>query len=224
MSTALSVGAYTKWAVAPTGSSTYTRFPKTTCNLAKHATLAIPEMTTGTRARPQELNRESPYTISGDIGFNATPALLAYFLPLISGDTGSPWINTDPAGGLGPTFKVAMNKQGQMHSWSGLVVDRAVFSFAKGELCSVMLSIEGIDEQIGGSADLTSSALNALSVSLSPPYIFHDAALTVGGTSYAFTNCTVVIDNHTEKNQFFGGSRTRASLPWMDLSDRKSVV
>lgn len=217
MSSAASMGVYTKIALAATGSSSWSRFPKLSCSVAKRGGLVIPDMTTGKRARPVEINRSAPYTVGGDLSFNCTPALLNYTLPYLTGDPSSPFVNQEPAGALLPTFQLAMDKGGQMHSYSGLAVDRGVFSFNRGELLSCALSLEGIDEAVGGSSALSLSALNALSPSLSAPYIFYDAVVTVGGTSYAFMGGTFSIDNMLDKNQFYGGSQVRSSLPSTDL-------
>jgi hypothetical protein len=217
MSSVASISTFTTFALAATGSTTFSRFPKSSCSIGRRGSLMVPDMSTGNRARPVELNRDAAYTVGGDISLNATPANLLYLLPYLTGDATSPFINGDPSGGLLPTFQVAIDKIAQAHSYSGLTVDRLSMSFTRGGFIDTVYSCEGIDEAIGVSAARSQAQLAALSTSLSPPFVFHDCVVTVGGSSYSFAQANLTIDNMLEKNQFFGGSQVRASLPTTDL-------
>lgn len=217
MSSTASISTYTKFALAATGSSTFTRFPKSSCNVSKRSQIMVPDMSTGNRARPIELNREAAFSIGGQISLQATPANLNYLLPYLSGDLTSPYANTEPTDGLLPTFQIAIDKLAQAHSYSGCTVDRLTATFNRGDFINLSFDIEGINEAVGGSAARTQAQLAALSPSLSPPFVFYDAVVTVGGVSYSFASAVLVIDNVLEKNQWFGGSQVRASLPTTDL-------
>jgi len=217
MSSVASISTYSLFALAATGSGTWTRFPKSTCSVGRRGSIMVPDMTTGNRARPIELNRDAAYTVGGDIQMQATPANLLYLLPYLSGDATSPFVNAEPSGGLLSTFQIAIDKGGQEHSYYGCVIDRATFSFNRGDFIQSTWSVEGIYETVGGSAARTRAQLAALSVSLSPPFVFYDAMVTVDAVGYSFAQASLTIDNVLEKNQFFGGSQVRASLPTTDL-------
>jgi len=217
MSSAANISTYSIFALAATGSSTFSRFPKSSCSIGKRGSIAVPDMSTGNRARPIEINRAAPYSVGGDISLQATPAFLTYMLPYITGDSSSPYTNQEPSGGLLSTFQVAMDKGAQAHSYSGCVVDRFSLNFSRGDFVQLVLGVEGIDEAVGVSAARSQAQLAALTPSYSPPFMFHDATVTIGGTSYSFAGGSLSIDNVLEKNQFFGGSSVRASLPTTDL-------
>lgn len=217
MSSAASITTYQRVAFRANGSGSWSCFPRVGFDVSKKGGIIVPDVTTGVRSRLAEHNRDAPYAVNGPIVLPWTPAIASFFLPYITGDASSPYTNQEPSGGLLPLFESAVNRISQVHNPTSCVVSRATWSFQRGQVVNVAMDIEALDEAIDSGSSINAAAINALSISLSPPYIFSDCVLTIGGTTYPISGGSITFDNVIEAGRWLSGSLIRDSLPSTDL-------
>lgn len=217
MSSAASITTYQRVAFRANGSGSWSCFPRVGFDVSKKGGIIVPDVTTGVRARLAEHNRDAPYAVNGSIVLPWTPAIAAFFLPYITGDASSPYTNQEPSGGLLPLFEAAVNRIAQVHNPTSCVVSRATMTFQRGQVVQMALDVEALDEAIDAGSSINAAAINALTISLSPPYIFSDCVITVGGTTYPVSGGSITFDNVIEAGRWLSGSLTRDSLPSTDL-------
>ena len=111
-----------------------------------------------------------------------------------------------------PTFYTGIDKGAAQYLYTGCKTSNCVFSGSTGNPLALQWGIEALTETPG-----TISGLTALSLSTATPYMFHDAVLTIGGTSYEFRECSVSIDHHLILDRFMN-SQSRTELPETDRS------
>lgn len=154
----------------------------------------------GTRSHASERVRRGLRQTGGSLLFNPTPAELDILLPWILGGTKSG--NTIPLAESLTALYARTGRDGTFHLYDGLKVSSASFSASEGGLLQVAVQVVGIDE--------ASSSAPAGSITDAAPYIFYDAAATVGGSSYSFRSCGVSIDNGLETR--YNNSVTPSSI------------
>ena len=98
---------------------------------------------------------------------------------------------------------------GNLHTYSGVAVEKAVIRAEQGGLMFVELDLIGQDETISGSfPSLAIDAANA-------PFVFMDAVVTVSGTTVTPRSFSWTIDNKIDKERFFN-SQTLTALNKQD--------
>lgn len=163
---------------------------------------------TGSRSHPSERTRQNTRRVSGSITLNPNSVELDNLLPRILGGTES--LDSFPLAETIPTFSCQVDRVTKVFSYSGCVVSRATFRASQGGPLELQLDIEGVDETVGAAGSFPSLSLSQIG-----PYIFSDAAITVGGSSYSFRDIEITIDNAVDTERFFN-SQTRASIPARD--------
>lgn len=166
----------------------------------------------GTRSQRAERAREGPRSVAGTISFNPDPVTLDAFLPYIMGGSESAdvFALTDSL----PSFYWAADREVKVPVYSGCTVNRAVISASRGGYVQIDADIIGIDETVGNAASFPAISLDVTTA----PYVFTDAAVTVGGTSYSVDQFSVTVDNQLEVQFFNSLTATRINPTGREVS------
>lgn len=141
----------------------------------------------GTRSHASERTVAGPYTVGGQIVFDATPTLLDTILPYILGAAES----TDVFA-LAETlsyFDILVDKGPQRHVYGNCKVDKATFSCGPNQTLRVALDIVGETETV------SATAFPTLTAPTDPPYTFHQLVSTLVSGTRITLGVEVVIDN-----------------------------
>lgn len=162
----------------------------------------------GTRSHPVERTRMGLIAVGGSINFIPGPADLDVLLRLIAGTakSGNDFVLAETI----PEFYVGIDKIAQQYLYSGCKMMQATFGGSTGSFMSLQCDIIGKTETAG-----TISGLTSLVPSLSTPYVFHDATLTYGGTTYQFKEFSLVVNNGLKPDRYMN-SITRTDIPELD--------
>lgn len=167
----------------------------------------------GTRSHNIENMRAGLRRVDGSLVLQPTAVELANIMAWILG--GTPVGTSYPLGETLSSKYVAIDRSdgtdGKVFEYSGCVVSRATFRSSPGELLEVTLDLVGVDETVGNAGTFPSLTLDTTTA----PFIFHDLALSVGGTSYSTRDIEIVIDNRVDGERFFN-SQTRTAAPAQD--------
>lgn len=180
-------------------------------NVAKNGPLFNPNGIRGTRSPCFNRTRKGPYTVSGQVRMNVSPADLAIWLPRIMGANASG--DTFALAETLPAFGCLFHRIAQTFEYTDCYVDKAVFrghastSNNSPPLIEMTLDIVGTTEVLGTTfpvvtLDCTSAAHQ--------PYIFSDGVVTLGGSSRPMMNFLLLIDNHLDVR--FTNSITATSI------------
>lgn len=164
----------------------------------------------GTRSRVGERTRDNIYTVGGSFSTNPGPADLDLLLYWLAGTAKAG--NDIALAETVPEIYVAAMKGAQQYLWSGCKLASGTLSATQGGPLTFACQIEGKTETAG-----TVTGLSALTPSLATPYMFYDASLTIGGTTYQFKEFNVTIDNGLKLDRFMN-SVSRTDLPETDRS------
>lgn len=170
----------------------------------------------GTRSHVAERTRADAYTVSGSIRLNPGPVELDYLLPYIMG-TNKDGSNQFPLAETISDFYLSVDRVAKVFTYAGVKVGSATFSSSEGGFLDVNLNLEGKTETVGNSGTFPS-----LTLSLLQPYIFYDAAVTIGGTTYSVRDWEVSIDNGLRPRTL--NSATRTEIPATDRMVRCRVT
>lgn len=205
MPDAPNITTYSKIAISQTNPPTTTFEYQGGLNFGKRGVVMETGGTRGTRSHVVERTRNGIYTVGGVVNLQPGPAELDILLPLIAG--GSKSTNTIPLAETLPYFYVGIDKRAQQYLYDGCKVASATFSGSQGNFLNLALAIEGKTETPG-----TITGLSASVPSLATPYVFHDAAITIGGTTYYFKEFSHTLDNGLILDRFMN-SVTRTDIP-----------
>ena len=169
----------------------------------------------GTRSHVSERTRGGTYTVSGSITCNPAPDELNGLLQHIMG--GTPQVGT-PAGKttfpLGETLPAALfftvDRIAKVFTYNLCKIVRATFRASEGGLLELSLDIEGGAETIGNAGTFP-----ALTHTTQAPFVFHDAVITLSGSTRAIKDFELVIENVADTTRFMN-SQTRAEIPIID--------
>jgi hypothetical protein len=163
----------------------------------------------GTRSHPAERTRDGLSRVGGAIRYHATPLLLDLLLPRILGAAESS--DQFALAETVPEFDVLIDRVARRFLYAGCKVNRAVFKGAAGGLLELTLELAGKTETV------SSEAFPEIAAPADPPYVFHDAVLTLAGQPRAIMQFELTIDNALAVR--YGNSRWAT-----DLSARDRVV
>jgi hypothetical protein len=162
----------------------------------------------GTRSHVVERTRMGLIAVGGSVNLIPGPADLDLLLRLITGSTKSG--NNFAIAETIEEFYVGVDKIAAQYLYSGCKIMQATFSGSTGSFLSLTCDIIGKTETAG-----TISGLSALVPSLATPYVFHDATLSYGGTSYQFKEFSFVFNNGLKADRYMN-SITRTDIPELD--------
>lgn len=162
----------------------------------------------GTRSHVADDARQGPYTVSGTIVLEPTPADWVVLLPLIMGGSASG--TSYPLAETLKSFSLLVDRVADRWCYVGCVVTRATISGTKGGLVRLSLEIVGQKEgKIVSSAFVegaagTADAFPSLTPSVAPPFMFNgDFSLTlVSVASRETESFELVIDNAVVADRF----------------------
>ena len=178
------------------------------CDLAARAQQVQSDGIRGLRGRQAESVVDGVTEVSGLLVLEPRADELAALLPFILG--GTPAGNSYPLADALPPFVVDLAKVADVYRCAGCKVNRATFQSSRNRPLQLSLEIQALTETGG----VTFPAISG-SLSTQPPFIHHQAALTLSGAAYACDNISVVIDNGLITDRYLN-SRTRVSLPEAD--------
>lgn len=158
---------------------------------------------TGSRFRLAERTRRGTRQTQGQLTLAPTPAELDLLLPWCTGGTKSGDI-IDPAESV-PSRCLRADRDGTVELYDGLVVSNFSLSASEGSILQMAISLAGKDE----ASSTTPTSPTAIDTTAGP-YVFHDCALTVGGTTYPFRQFGLSCDNMLETR--FNNSVTPTSI------------
>lgn len=142
----------------------------------------------GTRSRSKERRRRGPKVIAFTITMNPSPTELDWWLPRILGADES--TDTFALAEVLPTFVVCVDRIAKVHTYTGCVVSRAVFSSSAGQPLQLAVDVLAVDETEGNSGTFP-----AITPDTDAMYVHSDAVLTLQSSARSFDECQVTIDN-----------------------------
>lgn len=166
-----------------------------------------PQGMRGHRGTIDERVREVRRQAAGTLVFQPGPADLDILLPWITGSTKN-GNNFVPAANV-PFRYLRASRNGTWFTYGGMKVALATFQASENSPLTVTLQLVGQDETSG--SDPTASA-----ASTEVPFIFSDAVLSIGGSSYAFRSLNLTYDNMLDPR--FNNSVTLSSITAADLA------
>lgn len=176
--------------------------------LAMKTQLIEPNGIRGTRSHVKERVRAGLQQIGGPVVLQPSAAELAILLPRILGAVASG--TTFALAETVPQFTIGIDRVAKVFTYSGCAVDQATFRSQSGQALELQMAIEAESESIGNAGTFP-----AISIGTDPPFVFSDAVLVIGGTTYEFGSFECSINNMLKKDRFMN-STTRSDLPAMD--------
>lgn len=141
----------------------------------------------GTRSHPSERTAEGTYTVSGQIVYDVSPAMLDLLLPRILGANASG--TTFALADTLPEFDVLIDRGPKRFVYGGCKASKGRFTGSAGQLLRLTVDIVGKTETV---SDTAFPSINAPS---DPPYVFWQGALTLVGSARSFDSFETEIDN-----------------------------
>ena len=183
-------------------------------NLALDHELLRTEGLRGTRLHPAERVRLGRQLIGGTIVMQPTYAELVNLLPrIVSAAQAGAGLNTYTVSDTQPAaFAVSVDRGAKVFTYAGCRCGRATFRSGVGQPMELALEVEALSESQGNAGTFPS-----LTVSATPPFIYADAALTLGGATYQVHEWETTIDWHLKTDRF-ANNVSRTDLPSMDLT------
>lgn len=203
-----SIGTFSKLALGTANPPTTAFEYEGSLNFGKNQPIMKTSGIRGTRSHVVERTRMGLIAIGGSINFIPGPADLDVLLYLIAGTAKN--VNDFVIAETIPEFYVAIDKVAQEYLYSGCKMMQATFGGSTGSFMSLTCDIIGKTETAG-----TVTGLDALVPSLATPYVFHDATLSYGGTTYQFNQFSLVFNNGLKPDRYMN-SITRTDIPELD--------
>lgn len=163
--------------------------------LMKHGAILERDALRGDRSAVSEDTRQGPYTVSGTIQMRPTPEDLAIWLPRILG--GTPSGTSYTIANVLPSFRVDQDIVAKVNTYLGVKVDKATFSFRKGDFMRLSMDLCGKSETPAGGGTFPT-----LTGSITSPFVIYDGILTLLSAARTFDDCEIVIDNNLVKDNF----------------------
>jgi hypothetical protein len=162
----------------------------------------------GSRSEVLERLRQGVMTIGGAIVLEPSPTELRALLPRILGGSEGSEVGyyTYALAETLPSFYVAVHRVGgDLYTYTGCVVDSAVFRSVAGGPLELTLNIEALSEVVSGS-------FPSLTIDAYPPFMHYDSTLTLNGSAVTALEVQLTIDNMLKKDRFVN-SQNRTDLP-----------
>lgn len=183
-------------------------------SLSKDQEIIRTEGIRGTRFHPQERIRRGRQMISGDIVMEPTYGELRNLLPRIIGaETGTGPYTYTVSNTQTSAYSVMINRgnvTGKEWVYQNCRTSRSTWRGAPGQPIGLTLTVEALTE-----TQQTISTWSGVAISATPPFVWHDGVLTIGGSTYPVIEWESTID-WVLKTDRFVNSQTRTDLPSTD--------
>lgn len=150
-------------------------------------------------------SRFGPEQVAGTIVLEPTPEDLAIWLPRIFGLAASGTTYALSTGDI-PFFSMCIDKIARRHYYAGCKVARATFAMSAGVVMSLSMDI------VAQAETYDTSAFPSVTPSVTAPFIFSDAVLTMVGSARDVASYSLTIDNGLITDRIFNGVYIK-SLP-----------
>jgi len=142
----------------------------------------------GTRSHDAARTRNGTYTVAGTVTLNPSPLELDDLLPWILGTNEA--ADVFALADLLQSRFIQFDRVTKVFKYAGVYVNRATFRASEGGFVELSLDLIGQTETVAAAGSFPSLTLNT-----DPPYVFHDLAFTIGGTTYQSKEIEIVVDN-----------------------------
>jgi hypothetical protein len=214
MPVAPSIGALGQFGIcAAGGGAATTAFEFLEETLTSEREIIRTEGIRGTRLHPVERLRQGRQTPSGMVKLEPTYAELVTILPYIAAAASAQaGYNTYTPGDTVPVaFDAWIDRVAKVFVYNSCRTAKVTFKGGPGTPLSMAWEIEALSETVGNAGTFA-----ALTISATPPFVFEDGVLTIGGATYQVIDFELVIDWVLKKDRFVN-SLTRTDLPSTDL-------
>lgn len=208
MPAAPSIGTFSKLAFGTSNPPNYAMEYEGSLNFGKSQPIMKTSGIRGTRSHVVERTRMGRIAVGGSINLVPGPADLDLLLYYTAGTAKSG--NDFTLAETIPSFYVGIDKVAAMYLYTGCKMMQATISGSTGSFMGFQADIIGKTETAG-----TITGMSALVPSLSTPYVFHDATLTYGGSTYQFREFSMVVNNGLKPDRYMN-SITRTDIPELD--------
>lgn len=151
----------------------------------------------GTRSRGTERVRESFKRLTGQLRMYPTAVELSYILGWIMGGTVSG--TSYPLGDTLPEKYVTVDRKTKVFTSNGVKVSKARFDCRQGQALQVTMDLVGKDTTEGNEGTFPSIAMDVTT----KPFMWHDATITIAGSTYYSDDFSLEIDNAINLDRFF---------------------
>lgn len=166
----------------------------------------------GLRGEQSERIRSATYNVGGPISMQPCPEEMALLLPWAMGANASG--TTFALAETLPERYVTIDRVTNVFTYTACKVNTMVVSGSEGSPVGVEFGIIGKTESKGNSGTFPS-----LTNTAAPPFMFHDASITIAGNSEVFKNFRVTLDNG-----LFGSFNNSRSLTSLVPGERKVML
>lgn len=166
----------------------------------------------GTRQRIHETTGDGTIKIAGDVEVIPTNTMLGILLPFVLGGarTGSVQPYSYPFAETLPTFYGTSDRGAKVFTYTGCVINKAVFSLAEGQQLKLILSIVAQTETIANAGTFP-----ALTFPTDPPFMWSSAVYTFNALTRSVKDSSITIDNALITDRFMN-SQTITQAPSQD--------
>lgn len=216
-----SVGTMSRCAIGTANPPT-TAFEYVNFGLRLHQEILSSDGIRGTHSHPVERTRLGKLVCGGPITIQPGKADLDVLLPLITGTTknaSNAFLNA--SGLLNETltpFFVVVDRIAKVYTYAGATSATAgcycattTFHVAEGEILTVTMEVEAINEYEGAAGTFPVGAV----FNYQAPYVWADGALSIGGTVTQFKEATITYRNVLKVDRFMN-STIRTDIPFLD--------
>ena len=167
----------------------------------------------GTFSSSIELVRDGIQRIDGVISLIPTAVELSTVLAwiLAGTPTGSGTVTYPLADTALPTKYLSIDRVAQVFNYTGVAVDKATFSAARGTNLKLDLDLVGQTETAASAGTFPVLTLDVTTL----PFVLTDAALTIGGTSVQAFDVKLEINNHIDRDRYLF-SKTLSAINRLD--------
>lgn len=167
----------------------------------------------GTRSRVIERVRAGIRRVRGGLVLQPTALEMANLLEWCLG--GTPSGTSYPLGDTLAGRSVQIDRVAAVHTYSGVYVNQATLRASQGEPLTMELDLIGTDEVTSISFTPTVSIDTT-----TEPFMFHDAVLSIAGSTYNAREVAITVNNAIDGERFFNSQTLTQALP----QDRQITV
>lgn len=191
-----------------------TEYEFLSCALGAERELIRNEGMRGTRLHPVSRMRKGRITPGGVVELEPTYGELRVLLPLmISVEAGIAGARTYTVTDTVPVaFQAIVERVADQKAYTQCRTSRTTWKSSPGQPLSCSWEIEALDEKASAG-----TPFSGLTISNTPPFVFHEAVLTLNSTAYHVHDWEMVVDWHLKTDRWVN-SQTRTDLPSMDFS------
>lgn len=185
------------------------RFEFARCMLGAHESIIDANGIIGSRSRDIERVRNGLVHVNGQIEVEPSALEWSLLLPWMMGGatSGSPAV-TYTLGEQMPTRFISVDKVAKVFTYAGCAVNKFTLRGAQGEALKCTIEVIGTTE-----TQANSGTFPALTIDLTTrPFVFHDGAITMNGTSTLMKSWELTVDNHIDPERFFNSVTLASTL------------